>query len=372
MKWPEESSRPIQRIRYFGDPRRDIWSLLHAFESPLYLRREVPTVRGANEYRQAAFALSLGREHFEAGDRAGLTARPLNLYYGALNFFKVLGYLLVAKTAERDWKRHGLDAKFDTSDIMGSTAVLKTEGVFRLGFEALSTGYAQVFGDLVDYEWTDNHVVPVVFGSFRAVQGQTIALRDVLARIPELQLHYYRAFRRRPLCLRGYVTYDDLHTSGWDVEYTLPRRFQGVLAPDLAHADAIVRPRSVSLANRRTTLEAEIRYSRRVACPNGSELIPMCATLEGDTYFVKPLLDTHLHEMVLHYIGLFLLSNAVRYRPDLWIRLITRRPAALGVIEKFMDAVSTKFPALMLNSLSLSHYFFFVPAVEPQVSRMLR
>jgi len=67
-----------------------------------------------------------------------------------------------------------------------------------------------------------------------------------------------------------------------------------------------------------------------------------------------------ISEYALHYLGMFLLSSLVRYRPQIWSHAIkasvTReKPAddrALAFIEKFMDLTINGFPNMAIEAIT--------------------
>ena len=68
-----------------------------------------------------------------------------------------------------------------------------------------------------------------------------------------------------------------------------------------------------------------------------------------------------ISEYALHYLGMFLLSSLVRYRPQIWSHAITssvtREKAAddkaLALIEKFMDLSLYEFPCMVAKAMTM-------------------
>lgn len=79
----------------------------------------------------------------------------------------------------------------------------------------------------------------------------------------------------------------------------------------------------------------------------------------GQTYAMQPINDIKLNEYALQFLGSFLLSSLVRYRPQIWQNAISRSvtaqsPAddrALSLIEKFLDDVLSGFPSMVVRIL---------------------
>jgi hypothetical protein len=80
----------------------------------------------------------------------------------------------------------------------------------------------------------------------------------------------------------------------------------------------------------------------------------------GAIYAISPIRDFYLSEFSIHYLGLFLLSSLMRYRPQIWTHAISRsivpgEPAddkALSLIERFLDLNSGVVPEMVVRVLN--------------------
>jgi hypothetical protein len=80
----------------------------------------------------------------------------------------------------------------------------------------------------------------------------------------------------------------------------------------------------------------------------------------GQTSAIAPFQGHYLSEYSLIYIGLFLLSSLVRYRPDTWSHAVSRsslqdKPVddqALSLIQAFLDVAQTLIPSLIVKVLN--------------------
>jgi YaaC-like Protein len=87
-----------------------------------------------------------------------------------------------------------------------------------------------------------------------------------------------------------------------------------------------------------------------------SEILP-CAEggIEGrfPTFSSALKEEVYLSEVVLHYLGLFLLGSLVRYRPEIWIHSLyghhnperPRDDSARALVERFLDVAAIQVPA---------------------------
>ncbi len=72
---------------------------------------------------------------------------------------------------------------------------------------------------------------------------------------------------------------------------------------------------------------------------------------------MQPINDVKLHEYALQFLGTFLLSSLVRYRPQIWQNAISRSVTAnsaaddraLSLIEKFLDVTLSGFPNMVVH-----------------------
>ena len=89
-------------------------------------------------------------------------------------------------------------------------------------------------------------------------------------------------------------------------------------------------------------------------------LSPTAGYLVGGSYAITPVNLLHLSEFSLHYLGLFLLSSLVRYRPQTWTHAISRSATpnepvddqALSLVERFLDLNGTVIPEFVVTALN--------------------
>ena len=70
--------------------------------------------------------------------------------------------------------------------------------------------------------------------------------------------------------------------------------------------------------------------------------------------------EAYLSEFSVHYLGLFLLSSLVRYRPQAWAHAVSRssfpgEPAddkSLSLIERFLDINQNEIPEMVVKVLN--------------------
>jgi hypothetical protein len=79
----------------------------------------------------------------------------------------------------------------------------------------------------------------------------------------------------------------------------------------------------------------------------------------SQTYAIQSINNVKLNEYALEFLGAFLLSSLVRYRPQIWQNAISRSVTAqspaddrsLSLIEKFLDDVLGGFAAMVVRTI---------------------
>jgi len=78
------------------------------------------------------------------------------------------------------------------------------------------------------------------------------------------------------------------------------------------------------------------------------------------TYAIVPVQGKDVSEFSLHFLGMFLLSSLVRYRPHTWVNALSRsiiegHPAddtVLALIEKFLDLNALDIPSFVIKAMN--------------------
>jgi hypothetical protein len=80
----------------------------------------------------------------------------------------------------------------------------------------------------------------------------------------------------------------------------------------------------------------------------------------GSVHAISPVFDLYLSEFSVQYLGLYLLSSLMRYRPQIWTHAISRTAApnepvddkALSLIERFLDLNGDSIPEMVVRILN--------------------
>lgn len=104
---------------------------------------------------------------------------------------------------------------------------------------------------------------------------------------------------------------------------------------------------------------------RRNASVKRINFLDILAPLSGgysdsNPNIVAPINGLYVSEFSLQYVGMFLLSSVVRYRPRTWVHAISRLSTSdhgsddhvLALIELFMETCSETFPAMIVKAMN--------------------
>jgi hypothetical protein len=208
------------------------------------------------------------------------------------------------------------------------------DGVYRMTFgEPANT---ELIG--IGTEFRNSASVQISFGD-RSVVSDKASLEKLVQSIRE-RFPFLQAWR---------LAYANYRYQSSDVYFTNIGRnhFDEFSDENLAHQDGEFH---VRISEEDESLRFPIRGSlRSVASFPG---LGLCA--------ISPIRDEDLSEFSLHYLGLFILSSLVRYRPQVWAHAISRSAMAeqppddraLSLIELFLEKNSSTVPAMIVSALN--------------------
>jgi hypothetical protein len=283
--------------------------------------------------RQLAYCIVQASQYYRAADAVTVDTSPLLYFYGMLSLAKALVVANDSQVLLDGVRFHGL--KMDRSTPPVSLEALgaridkrRDRGVF-------------------------SYLTKVVQG-FEYPQGAVLTLKDVLSISPELFEMYERYFGEKARCVGCYMT--RLHS-------TNPYRIE-ICA--LANAPEDVTARIPELGT-----DFSLRQNQGATCVyqwfTSKETVsgPPTGFWEyspptGGRYLVGALPftveskeKTHwIHPALTDYITMFILSNCVQYKQDLWVSVVQgRETGVLGLVDLIVSIAKHRFPNLILNSL---------------------
>jgi hypothetical protein len=338
--------------------------------------------------RGVSVCLQQGRLFFESADRSALEIRPLLLFYGTLAFAKALVAGHTLQSIATLPQSHGIrDASSSADRVMELAVRISSSGMFQR--------FNDVAAQLNRFEYFDQESMTQSFmlptASSSKLDGCQFTLKDILSRIPRLQEIYLRTLNEPANAETAAL----INPSHHDATYWELRIEDHELFSDRTGLKELVE----KWRNRFPVLErlrvvdafrawdkASILFAN-VAVPAG-ELDDGYLTQQGTRFIATDYPEQNLgiprlpiqtligpdggsfavpHSLVrphggiypsiysLHYLGIFLLSSLVRYRPQTWVHAISRsataeKPAddqALTLLEEFMKIHSFEVPALI-------------------------
>lgn len=370
------------------------WYRIKFFESTSNIQRALTKSVGRKPSTRISSEISAcfqqGRMFFEAAIQSPIEIRPLQIFYGIVGFSKAIILARRLRGHETLPKSHGL------TDISAENAHIED---LKLKIE--NTGTFQEFNDVIvmfdgiNYyikSMPNFHKVP--FAPSANIIGKEVILKEILARIPGLQEYYQSTFGQSPK--NKMITFNNL--DGYDGGFTTLLITDPVIYKDRASLRKIVqrwRSKYPFLENwcfieaqhawgesyltfgninrgeldefsEGSLVELDDRLSKPVDYRGYKPIdfrtiIPPLSggLLKKPEHMIEDYDGAFISEYALHYLGMYLLSSLVRYRPQIWIHAIkasaTReKPAddkALALIEKFMELTINDFPNMAVEAI---------------------
>lgn len=355
------------------------------------LKKSIGRLPSVKIAKDATVCLQHGRLYFDAAKKAPMEIKPLLIFYGMVNFAKSLFIACNFKKLESLHKSHGVKDK--------SQANARLE---ELTVEILKQGTFQEFNDTVCtldcIFFTKEHMTECVSlptSNSEILQHKILTLRDILARIPGLESLYSATFGEEAKTMHyslgfmeesGYIElriddkeiFSDVKSrisiiDKWRRKYSFLNNWY-LIAAERAWDYSIlvfanVEKKCIKTLSDKVVEEKDGTYHvaggslSNVECNyvNFWEILdPVAGGLTNSTYLIEPFDNTHISELTLYYLGMFLLSSLVRYRPQIWGHSISRlvtsdSPSddkALALIESFMEHALSIFSNAIVKAMS--------------------
>ena len=341
--------------------------------------------------REIAVCIQQGRLFFEAAVEAPIQIKPLQIYYGVVAFAQAVIVATQCRSLATLARAHGLsDITQDDAGVEGLTLRVEKSGTFQEFNDAIAP-----LGRIWFYDSNSMpHWYEKPFDVSAGLSGHGIVITEILARAPGLSGKFSQTFglpgKTVPIGLdfgilnTGHCTLriDDpfLFTDRAALidflkrlraEYPFLERWRFVEA---LHAwgnsiikfdnvgggeeDDLSEGNLIPANNNGFTVSWALLGDDRPTVPAADILVPLSGGyVHTHTYAMQPINNVKLHEYALQFLGTFLLSSLVRYRPQIWQNAISRSvtaqsPAddrALSLIEKFLDDTLSEFPDMVVR-----------------------
>jgi len=369
------------------------WYEIKFIESATNVRQLIQKSTGrtpsAGVAREIAVCIQQGRLFFEAAAAAAIQIKPLQIYYGVVAFAQAIIVARTGNSLSTLKRAHGLK---DTTQLSGGIETLQlrveNNGTFQEFNDAIAPlGRIWYFDEYSTPRWYDKP-----FDMADPLSNLNIAIRDILARTPGLSNEFSQTFGSPGMTIPIMLNFgmggacelriDEpaLFTDRATLlaliqrlraEYPFLKQWRFARA---VHAwgnsvitfdnTAVEEPNNPSVE---TLVDANNGFVVRGSVTGGDQqLIPASEILpplsggyvwSTQTNAMQPINSVKLSEYALQFLGSFLLSSLVRYRPQIWQHTISRSvteqsPAddrSLSIIEKFLDQVLSGFPNMVVR-----------------------
>jgi hypothetical protein len=330
-----------------------------------------------------------GRLFYEAASAAPMEIRPLQLFYGMVGFAKALIVASRCTPLATLRQAHGLrDISGDKCRIADLQVRIGTAGTFQEFNDSVAP--------LTRFCYFDG-ATPLTLRTPSAtadqVRGFDMSLQEILSRIPTLETLYRMTFGHDANTASLSISFDQIGkcsirlddpepfnsreelkaiVTRWRARFPFLQAWR-VVEAQRAWGNSVIHLQNSSngsvdefsefalmdlngsfIASHNTLLpDAEFQFAEHLA--------PMAGGYTGGhTYAITPVRDQYFSEFSLHFLGLFLLSSLVRYRPQTWVHAISRgntsdAPAddkALSLIESFLEFNRAAIPQMVVTVLN--------------------
>ena len=338
----------------------EIWALLKYCESTENIIEVVKENTGREVKAEQAYEISCclqqARAYYDAAQNAIDIVKPLFIFYGANSHAKaVILSKAVPKLLTNLTESHGLSTDWsDSTSIDSITIKVHKHGTFADLLNACGRSY---------FLLSDEKYLGVLkTTSASELEGHKFGLKSLASHIPELfdifRLTYkegHGVFPAETKCeVRGRAEGRHGHV-GFTVR-------GDTTAIDKAALIALTEARGGRYDRREYVQPSESLWFTLRAPEIRDQFIELPIQLfnltNGSPYLVMPYdEDKFLPEIAWHYMLAYLLGMLVRYRPELWMSVLNKRVTRcgdrpLGLIDRFIQICSVKFPLLALNEIT--------------------
>jgi hypothetical protein len=355
------------------------------YESSENLRLAVRNRTGrsisAGAARDATICLQQGRLFFEAADESGFEIKPLQLFYGSLAFAKAMTLVKNNSRLATLPRSHGLrDVTAPAARLVDLSVQIRGRGTFQDFNNAVAPE-----NRMHTTEASTNPVsISLPAANSDLLQNATLSLKDILGRLSVVRDLFVQTFKEpalsEPIVLlqhpQGFWYMQAWHTEpvrdlpeactavdSWRDRFPVLQNWR-VDRVSNAWGKTVIEFRNEECPRTptRDQLSMTPDGAFESSLPPGSTSPPQDLLTAGslsDSGLCSPVNGIYICQPALVYLGIFLLSSLVRYRPEIWIHAITRgtsseRPPddyATTLLESFLGSVPGLMRGVLLDYL---------------------
>lgn len=353
-----------------------------------------PSTKIANEI---AVCMQQGRMFFEAASSSPLEIKPLQIFYGIVGFAKAIVLTRNVISIETLTQAHGIsDTSEQNARLHQLTLKILRKGIFQHFNDTLSKlGCIYHYGILAA---PTQKIKP--FDNSSKLFDKEISLKEILARIPYLEHLYEKTFDEPAKILPLHMHYWDEYNGYVDLRIYDPEIFTDrqslkklvqkwrakyLFLEDWCLAEATCQQGNSILIfgnidkkginefseeflmenDGHFLAERDLKYNQSYQRRDITEIIqPLAGGLtKSQPYIIDTYDGAYISEFSLHFLGAYLLSSLVRYRPQIWRYAISRSfthessadDKALALIERFLDLSLQEFPRMVVNAVAFKN-----------------
>jgi hypothetical protein len=325
---------PLKRGAYVRSesPLEEVWNWIARFGIGGWLQKNTSTTTPWKDWGPYSVVRVRQAVEFRAAARQGsILTRPLPLYYSLLNLLR--GFLAMTEGVEPK-KAHGLKfVRENQADIFQTGAEL-TDGTFTDYLDALKVPHQKK--TVITLDKALLRVIETAAEYISASLGQAEVFQvHVEAYQPsgKVRLHFYGPGQ------------EDQFRNSWQEWFP---KLKDLCSPEPTDKVLVVDTNKVDT----TTRKAVSDFCHQVLEVN-------LKSFEDPSWFTvrhsTPELD--LPRPAFYFIGAFILSSVVRYKPELLLTLSNTDSEEGWLIGRFLNAAERYFPQLLLHWVSSEVYF---------------
>ena len=350
-------------------PSKDVVRLLRYWADPPWVQERLalrhPTITSGQRERAIGpivHAISQGIELLDSAAGTSLFTRPLPLFYAAESLARGLCLVLDPTLTTAAFQRHGLTREKRKRHKLSTYCCLRDAN-------PRPDVWSQILR-LTNADWI-THEINLQTGS---------AIRDQRVELVAPQLAAGRALPIGPLLRELPELTLDLELAGWETPYVIRtdgfnvHEGAGEGGPTYsAHFFLRVGHGNDSKSARQLVLEHPVVKKKYIIARDTLDVLqvnvvdvqpemptglPMRVNLVGDVFVNIRRSAGYLAELPTYFAALLTFSEAVRYVPEEWWRLITNRIGDANLMQRFLDMAERKVPNLVLNELNGGLHLF--------------
>jgi hypothetical protein len=371
------------------------WYDIKFLESATNVRELIRNSRGrkpsADVAREIAVCIQQGRLYFEAAAEAPIQIKPLQIYYGVVAFAQAVIVAIKNRSLSTLARAHGLtDVTQNDAGVEGLTLRVERSGTFQEFNDAIAPLGRIWYYDNSMPKWFEKP-----FDVAANLSDQQISITEILARAPGLWGKFSQTFGSSAKTIPIMLFFDSQNTKpsslriddpflftdraslvdfvkGLRTGYPFLERWRfneaehawgnsiitfdntGQRQDDDLSEGSLIQANNNGFAAKRALADGD-----QLIVPAADILVPLSGGYvhSTQTFAMQPINNVKLHEYALQFLGTFLLSSLVRYRPQIWQTAISRSVTmqsaaddrALSLIEKFLDDTLREFPDMVVR-----------------------